>query len=41
MGAQIVMYEATGKSSYKTTVQQNVAGMISSGPYTPGIFKRE
>ena len=36
MGAQIVLYEVTGKSSYKTTVQNNVNGMKSSGPYTPG-----
>jgi len=36
MGAQIVLYEITGKASYKTTVQNNVSQMKSSGPYTPG-----
>ena len=37
MGAQILMYEVTGKTSYKSTVQTNVNGMKDSGPYTPGL----
>lgn len=36
MGAQIVMYELTGKSSYRQTISNNVAGLINDGPYTPG-----
>ena len=38
MGAQILLYEVTGKEIYKNTVRTNVNEMISSGPYTPGWY---
>ena len=38
MGAQIVLYEVTGKEAYKQTIKTNVNNMMS-GPFTPGEFK--
>ena len=37
MGAQIVLYEVTGKEAYEQTIKTNVNNMIS-GPFTPGEF---
>ena len=36
LGAQIVLYEVSGKWKYKNTIETNVNAMRSNGPYTPG-----